>query len=434
VDNWTKFTIVQLYGSYYVGKIFAIVGGPLVILLLFHRSLCQSIFRALTKRDPLSFVCWTLLVSIMYGMWEVVYGLLSGYNPVTVLQIFVFNLSPLYFFLGIWAGARRPGFLQGFIKFSLWYSVVFTFLYFLVFRNLGDGESLGHPSSGLITFLAPFCFEFPLSVFWFPILIGSFNMIAAQIRADWVGLAVALAIWGVAARKLGRVFSIAGIVIGLLLIGFVFDVRVPGFADRGGEISARDTVGRALSSFDPDLAREYNTGAAIYAGTVQWRETWWKEILATVTKSPTTIVFGMGYGYPIGDLVSYLKGVDIRTPHSIFYFTLCYSGAIGVVLFFIFQISILLLHWRTYKATGQIYGFVTHTAILSSAFFGNVFEAPQAAIPLYLIFGMAIGPLFTHRYSDEEITKFPRFNIESVPEPRRIRMREYAPLPNPASD
>jgi hypothetical protein len=433
-DGWTKFAVFQLYGSYYVGKIFALVGGPLVALLLFHRSLCHTIYRALTRRDPLSFVCWTLLISIMYGIFGVVYGILSGYDVITALQILVFNLCPIYFFLGIWAGARRPGFLQGFIKFSLWYTVVYTFLYFLVLRNVSNDDSIGHPGSGLITFLAPFCFEFPISIYWLPILVGTFNLIAAQIRADWAGLAIALVIWGATAKKLGRVFSIAGVVLGLLIVGFVFDVRVPGFSDRGGEISARDTVGRALSSFDPEMAREYSSGADVYAGTVHWRETWWREIRETVTQSPTTIVFGMGYGYPIGDLVSYLKGMDIRTPHSIFYFTLCYSGIIGVAIFFTLQAGILLLHWRTFKATGQIYGFVTHIALLTSAFFGNLFEAPQAAIPLYLIFGMSVGPLFDQRYTDQETTDSEHLLEEPVQEPRRIRMRGYAPLPNPASD
>jgi hypothetical protein len=434
-DVWTKFAIVQLCGCWFLGKIFAVVGGPLVALLFFNRNLCQSLYRALTRRDPLSFVSWTLLVSIMYGVCETVYGVLSGHDPVTALQILVFNFCPLYLFLGIWAGARRPGFLQGFIKFTFWYGTVYTFVYFLVLRNLSSGDdAIGHPGSGMITFLAPFCFEFSLSVFWLPILVATFNIIANQIRADWVGLAIAMTIWGVTARKLGRIFSIVGLIVGLLLIGFIFDVRIPGFAERGGEISARDTVGRAMSSIDPELAGEYSTGAATYAGTVHWRETWWKEIRDTVAQSPMTIVFGMGYGYPIADLVSYLKGMDIRTPHSILYFTLCYSGCIGVVIFFVLQTSILMLHWRTFKATGQIYGFVTHIALLTSAFFGNLFEAPQSAITLYLLLGMSIGPLFSKEYSNETTTVTPDVSTIAIPTPRRIRMRGYASVSSPAAE
>jgi hypothetical protein len=430
-DNWTRFAIVQLYGSYFVGKVFALIGGPLVALLIFHRNLSQSVFKALIRKDPLSFVAWTLLVSIMYGVCEVIYGFLSGYDPITALQILVFNLCPIYFFLGIWAGARRPNFLQGFIKFSFWFTTFYTLLYFLFLRKMGG--DFGHPGSGLVVFLAPFCFDFSISVYWFPILVATFNMIAAQIRADWAGLGIALAIWGVATRRLGRVFSIAGVLVGLLLFGFIFDIRMPGFSDRGGEISARDTVGRALSSFDPELASEYSSDTAVYAGTVKWRETWWREIRETVSQSPTTIIFGMGYGYPIGDLVSYLKGMDIRTPHSIYYFTLCYSGALGVMLFFLLQASILTLHWRTYKATGQIFGFVSHTSLLVSAFFGNVFEAPQAAIPLYLIFGMSVGPLFSQRYMEEQATDLQEISIPPIPKVR-IRMRGYSPVSNPASD
>jgi hypothetical protein len=432
-DGWTKFATFQLYGVYYLGKIFALLAGPLIAVLVFHRGLCDTAFRALTRRDTLSFLCWTLLVSIMYGIWGVVYGIMSGYSVITALEVLVFNFCPLYLFLGMWAGAHRPTVLQTFIKFSLWYTTAFTFAYFFVLRNLVNDDSIGHPGSGLITFLAPFCFEFPLSLYWLPIIVGTFNLIAAQIRADWVGLALALAIWGVTTKKLGRILSIAGLFVILLAVGFVFDVRVPGFSDRGGEISARDTVGRALSSFNPELAREYSSGADVYAGTVHWRETWWKEIREKVSERPATIIFGMGYGFPIAELVSYLKGADIRTPHSIFYFTLCYSGCIGVALFFTLQASILLLHWRTFKATGQIYGFVTHIALLTSAFFGNLFEAPQMAIPLYLMFGMSIGPLFATVQRDREMELSESYTVP-VQQPRRMRLRGYAPVPDPAAD
>jgi hypothetical protein len=434
-DFWTKFAVFQLCGCWFIGKVFALIGGPLVGMLLFHRSLTRSIYRALTRRDQLSFVCWTLLVSIMYGICETIYGLLQGYDPVTTFQILVFNFCPLYLFLGIWAGSRRPGFLQSFIKFTFWYGTVYTFLYFFVLRNqAGAEDAIGHPGSGMITFLAPFSFGFNMKVYWLPVLVATFNIIAAQIRADWVGLGIALAIWGVTARQMGRVFSVVGIVFGLLLFGFVFDVKIPGFSERGGEISARDTVGRAISSIDPELAAEYSTESQTYAGTVHWRETWWKEIRETVAQSPASLVFGMGYGYPIADLVPYLKGMEIRTPHSIFYFTLCYSGAIGVAIFFVLQASILNLHWRTYKATGETYGFITHIALLTSAFFGNLFEAPQSAITLYLLLGMSIGPLFADRYASEETTAAPQITAGFAPVPRRVRMREYASLPNSAAD
>jgi len=42
---------------------------------------------------------------------------------------------------------------------------------------------------------------------------------------------------------------------------------------------------------------------------------------------------GHGYGFPLGDLVPYLEGEFIRTPHNEFFYALGYTGWIGVLLF-----------------------------------------------------------------------------------------------------
>ncbi len=42
----------------------------------------------------------SLLLFILYGGFEVLYGLYSGYSPLTALQNLVFNIYPVYFFCG----------------------------------------------------------------------------------------------------------------------------------------------------------------------------------------------------------------------------------------------------------------------------------------------------------------------------------------------
>jgi hypothetical protein len=426
-DNWTKFAIFQLYGFFVAGKLFAYVAGPLVIAIIFNRRLCERIYKSLIGQNVLTYVCWILLISILDGIFGLVYGLLSGYSPVTALEIFVFNLCPIYLFLGIWAGERKHNLARIFVAFNAWYFTIFTFVYYAFFRNSLVVE---HPGSGIGTLLGLFCFEFSLARYWFPILVLCFDFFAAQIRADWASLAVALSVWGSATRRLGRVMAIVVVLVAILAFGFVIDFRMPGLPGRGGEFSARDTIGRALSSFAPDVAQEYASDAQVYAGTVAWREKIWKAIREAVDEDYTTRVFGLGYGFPLPSLVPDLKGSDLRSPHSVFYFTLLYSGAAGVTIFFTLQAALMILLWRAYKATGQIYGVVLQITLLTAAFFGNYYEAPQAAIPSYLLLGMCIGPMFSQsRQSDEDDIGYPdAYARPSIPKSKTL-ISEVVTLP-----
>ncbi|HTF71130.1 MAG TPA: O-antigen ligase family protein [Edaphobacter sp.] len=423
-DNWTRLAVFLLLGFWLVGKPFAYVGGPLGIALFFNRALIHDWYAALTRRTALSGLLWTLLLSVMYGIGEVVYGTVLGNSPLVALRILAFNLFPFFLFLGIWAGVRQPNFVRRFIQFNAWLTTIGAPVYFLFLQK--HNIVIPGIGSGSNTLLGLFCFERNLTFFWLPIAVCSFMTIANQIRADWLGFGIALVIWAVATKKIGRVAAIAGGIVALLLIGFIADVRIPAMPGRGGEISARDTVGRAMSSINPELAREYSKDSGSYNGTVYWRQTWWAAIRSAVSENPTTLLFGLGYGYPINELGpgDLKNSSDIVTPHSIIYFTLCFSGCIGVCIFFTLQANILLLLWRTYKRTGQIFGFVSYIATLVGACFGNLFESPQMAIPVYLFIGMCIGPLFIARVVTRERVdpsrQLVRMNRSPKLEPRRV--------------
>lgn len=392
-DNWTKFGVFLLLGFWLGGKPFAYVGGPLGVFFVFNRALPNRIYVALTRCTPLTGLSWALLLSIMYGIGQVAYGIVLGNNPVSALRILTFNIFPIFLLLGIWAGAHIRNLVRDLIRLNAWIAAICAPVYFIFLERLNI--TIPGIGSGTNVLLGLFCFEPYLSRFWFPIAVCSFTTIANQIRADWVGFGIALIIWAVATKKLGRVLSLAGAILLLLLIGFVADIRIPAMPGRGGEISARDTIGRAMSSVNPELAREYSRDSRSFGGTVYWRELWWARIREAVSADYRTLLFGLGYGYPINELgPPDVRSLDIVTPHSIIYFTLCFSGCIGVTLFLFLQVHILLLLWQTYKKTGQIYGFVSHIATLVGACFGNFFEAPQAAIPVYIFVGMCIGPLF----------------------------------------
>ncbi len=412
MDLWSFMAAFMLLGFTLGGRTFAYLGIPpakifigdvvLASFILFHpRAIVGRWVNALTRPVPLSGLAWILLLFVFYGFAEVVRGVLAGYSPITAAENFVFNVYPLYLFLGMWAATRHPELLRRLVRIMAWISAIYGPLYLLVLNKIqitlpgSDGVPLfSQAGGGSFTILSLLCFERNLSPYWFPIGVGAFMLLAMQVRAEWLGFTLALLAWGVLSRKMERVFLMGSLVIALLAVGWVADVKLPSTAERGGAISSREIVARGVAAISPEAAEDYtsNSNAGFYAGTISWRTRWWHAIWDSVHEDTRDTLFGHGYGYALKDLVSYLKGMDIRTPHSVFYYALGYTGWIGVVLFFGFQFSLLWLVWRAYKFTRQPIGIIFWILSLSGAFFGNFFETPAGAISYYLLIGMMIVP------------------------------------------
>ena len=137
LDNWAKLVLVYLCSSAFLGKASVYCGLAIGGLLLFSaRVLWNRWYLALTRGgDPLNRVAWALLVSLLYGIAEVIRGILLGYSVMTALQILVFNLCPVYLFLGLWIGFRHPGFIRKYIRFLAWLAVIYAPLYFIFLRT-----------------------------------------------------------------------------------------------------------------------------------------------------------------------------------------------------------------------------------------------------------------------------------------------------------
>ncbi len=114
LDNWSKLVVLFLWSGTFLGKASAYIGLAIGGLLIFStRVLWDRWYLALTRRsDPLNGVAWPLLVSLLYGFAQVIYGTLIGHPLFTALQILVFNLCPVYLFLGLWVGFRHPGIIR----------------------------------------------------------------------------------------------------------------------------------------------------------------------------------------------------------------------------------------------------------------------------------------------------------------------------------
>ncbi len=410
MDAWSKIAAFLTLGYALEGKAFSYIGVPPaklfigdITLLAFLYFKAKDIYRqwiaGLVHTIPFSGVAWCLLVSLGYGIVEVVRGISVGYSPLVAIQNLVFNVYPLYIFLGIWTGKRYPGLMLKMIRIIAWFTCFYgpaylVFLHNLPWRMPGSEVSMFSQVGGSLVLVGLFCLEPNLAKYWLPLTVSAFMMLATQVRAEWLGFGLMLLIWGILGRKMGKVVLTAGIVAVVLALGFISDFTLPSPVERGGAVSSREIVARGLSAFSQDMAEEYSSAKNVrfYAGTIYWRTRWWHAIWDEVNDSVTNQLIGPGYGFPLGDLVPDLKGKDIRTPHNVFFFCLAYSGWIGVLLFCIFQLCIFQLLWRTYKRTRQPFGICVWAATITGAFFGNVFETPFGAIPSYLLVGMLIAP------------------------------------------
>lgn len=412
LDNWSKLVVFYMWGSQFLGKASVYLGLVVGGLLIFStRVFWDRWYLALTRgRDPLNRLAWALLVSLLYGIAQVIRGVLLGYPVQIALEILVFNLCPVYLFLGLWVGFRHPGIIRKYIRFVAWLAVIYTPLYFIFFKNLhisldgvlpGSGlDLLPGPGTGSLTLLGLLTLEASLAKFWLPIVVLVCLTIGFQERADWLALGLGLLVWGKVSNRIGRVLAIVGCILGVLLIASLIDLKLPPFPGRGGELSARGTIARMAGSISPEMASEVGAGAATARfeyGTVYWRKHWWAAIRKEVSQDYKTEIFGLGYGYPLAKLASRdVEKEGTRSPHSVFYFTLAYSGIVGFAIFCWLEICMIQLLWRLNRITGATFGLVYLVYTLAGAFFGNSIETPQAAIPLYLLCGIAMGPIFLH--------------------------------------
>ncbi len=411
-DNWSKWVLFILVGFSLTGRSFAYLGippaklfvGDLTLgafILLCPRKIFDTWIKALTGGGPLGPFAWVLLLSISYGIFEVIRGVLYGFSPIIAIQNLVFNVYPLYLFLGLWLGKRRPELLLRFAQVFAICFCIYAPLYLVVLHNIrilmpgSDGVTVfGQANGGGFIILSLLCLDPKPSRWWPAMTIAAAALLAAQVRGEWLAMVAAMMIWGVLEKKMSRVALIGFGIFAVLLVGFALDVNLPSPGERGGAISSREIVARGLAAASPDLARDLTGSDMVnyYSGTIKWRQTWWKAIWAHSQENYTNLIIGPGYGYLLKNLVRYLQQLDLRTPHNVFFYALGYSGWLGVTIFFALQGTCGVLLWRVYRLTGQAYGLAVWASILLSAFFGNVMETPVGAIPFYLVIGLFVGP------------------------------------------
>jgi hypothetical protein len=379
---------------------------PGVLIELFGNSLTSS-------SAPLSGLAWWYFLFLAFGIIELLRGLNSGHPRQVAVQCFVFNVYPLFCFMGIWLGRRHPDLIPSMIRLFAWVHGIYGTFYLAVLSHGVSPHEMemeeaikpplfGQPEGAALLLLGLIAFERKLSRMWLPLALNSFVLLGGQVRAELVGFVAAIVLLCYLTRRLAILLKVGAVIGGLLLVGYITDFKIEAPALRGGVISSRQIVGRIISASSGKAATKYMSAedAENFESTVTWRTGWWHNIWHMVHTGPDSgstlerILIGPGYGYPIWLLhPEDLGDVPIRTPHNVFMYALAYTGWLGVTLFYGLQFCLASLLWRVYRRTGQPFGLCAWLLFMVWSFFDNFFETPFGAIPFFLLTGLATAPI-----------------------------------------
>lgn len=393
----------------------------MAILVLRPKMILGHWGNGLVEKSPVSGLSWSLYLFIAYGVLLVLRGISNGYPVIDALQNLAYNYYPLCLFIGLAAGLRFPGLLQTTMRVLAWANGLYGAAYILVLNRISIdlpgitgaavfGESgggiplFGAPAGSAIALLGLIAFEKNLARAWPLLALNMFVLIGMVVRAEWFGFLVAVALWTLLTGRIVRVLQFVVAAVTLFAVGLAADFSIPAPVQRGGVLSVREIFARMVAPLDRELAQQYSDHATMYSGTVSWRTEWWQAIWSSVHSDWITTWFGHGYGYPLVNLVPYLEGANIRTPHNVFLYALGYGGWLGLALFVVLQLVLVRLLWNAWRITGQPIGLMFWAFALTKATFDNFFETPFGAIPTYLLVGLAIAPAIAHAFKNPEIT------------------------------
>jgi len=409
--GWGLLTGTLLVGYLLMSRSFAYLGIPPLRLFISEATLAAflvltpsvSIRRwanSLVNKTELNPISWAIYAALVYGLLQVVRGTFAGYSLIASLQIYAFNLYPFFLFLGIWVGENKPDLLRRALLTLVWANGIYGVLYVAYLGHveivlpgtagLADTfpvKMFGQPAGSAISILALLCFDRRLQRYWVPLGLNTAVLLALAVRAEWVGLLLALLVWGVLQKQFKRVMIAVASVTLFLAIAYLANFSFPG---PRGEISSQETVGRVLAPFDSDLASQYSANASVYAGTTEWRTRWWARIWDNVHQDSLRALLGNGYGFPLRSLVLDVSS-EVRSPHNVFFYALGYGGWMGLALFLWLTLGIARLLWKSYRRNHQPFGILFFSMALVFASLSNFLETPFGAIPFYIVLGLSIG-------------------------------------------
>jgi hypothetical protein len=417
---WVRTAAALVFGYLTLGRAFAYLGIPpwkifigealLLLFVVAGPTMHGARWLRLTARIPAlkPLLTWYGLF-LAYGILQVLHGIWVGNPPLLALRDLAFNYYPVYFFLGIWAGLNRPHLLPRLLRAFAWFNGIYGMLFLLFLNRLnwffpGVSDEIapvpifGQPIYSFVALLGLLAYEKELKRSWFLLLLNALVMFGMQFRTEWLAFAVGVSTWCFITRQGKRVLKAAAVFACLFAVLYVSDFSLPSPQGRAeADFSARQLVDRAVAPFRADLADQTTAAGGIAVdsqeATFVWRTVWWLAIWDSVHSDARTAVWGYGYGFALGDLVPYLRGEFIRTPHNEFFYALGYTGWVGVVLFSLFQFGLLRLLLQSWRATGDAFGLTFWFGMAAFSMFFPLGETPYGAIPFYVVAGWVVAPV-----------------------------------------
>jgi hypothetical protein len=408
MERWTGFL---LFGYLLLGRSFAYLGvSPLFIgeaslaayLVLRPRYLTWPWLTSLLTSTRLSALsCW-LAIGILFAATQIARSVVSGSLTITTLQNAVFHFYPLFLLPGIYLGHRHPQVLPRWLHALAWCNGLYGLAYICVLSPLGLGGSVerpheipwfGQPGACAAVMLGLLCWPRHWSRSLPPMALNLVVLLGMQRRAEWLSIMAGVALWTYLTNRVGRALSILAALAVLLVVGLVTDVKLPSPKTRGGQLSARDLVARALAPLNEEAAAELSRDADFYAATASWRSDWWNEIWIRAHSMPRLAFVGAGYHDALWKLhPEDLRDNPVRTPHGILFFILGYTGWVGMIVFVGLQFSLARLLWDSYRASGKPFGICYWLLVIVWSVFDTFLETPYDGIPTYLLLGIAAAP------------------------------------------
>ena len=419
---WPNVAGTLMLGYFCLSRAFAYLGVPpwkvfvsevvlAVFLFLGPKVGDMSWIRTALQLPALREFSLAFGIFFAWGILQILHGALAGNPPFTALRDFAFNYYPLYIFLGLWAGVNRPDLLPKLLRGFAWFNGVYGTLYLLVLNGItwfvpGVADEVsavpifGQPVYSFVALLGIIAYDQKPWRSWHLLALNSFVMLGMQLRTEWFAFAIGLITWFLITRQSKRLLQAGAVFAVFFAVMYITDLRLPGPEGRGGgEISVRQLTDRALAPFranTSDVAAAAGVGAETQEATFVWRTVWWLLIWNSVHASPTTTIWGFGYGYPLGDLAPYLQGEFLRTPHNAFFYALGYTGWVGVAILVAFQVAIFRLLWNAKRTTKDPFGIAFWTAMMAYGMFFPLGETPYGAIPFYLMIGWSAAHLLSN--------------------------------------
>lgn len=383
-----------------------------------------KIFSEFFSRRSTHFIAMSLLIFLAYGGLQFIRGVINDYPFMEVVRDSAFYYYALYLVVGMYIVRRISSPYELLRKLAYWLAVlnaVYGLAYLAVLGHLSDITLPGTPNVWLFAQTSASAVAILMLIALFPLrrdiilllILNVVVLLGIQVRAEWLGFVAGIVVLSLM-RRTSWLFVRVAILISLVLaLAYGFDLSLPSPVGRGGELSVRGIIGRALAPLDIEAAWQLTEHAPLHEVTFVWRVVWWASVWETALSSIDIFLFGNGFGFDLTGLVGYGEATGLgglRTPHSFIVFAVGYTGVIGLSLFILVQVALLRFFLRFCRdrlpeiSTLAQFGasFVVFQSVMGA--FGSIFEAPYGAIPYYLLVGFVSGAISRWTLRSKDLT------------------------------